>query len=282
MTTAASHALHPPRRARTRRSSAAEIAVRARAAARSSSTRRFEIYRPDPDYPVAGRRPSTGCASSPAHGARRSGRAGSSRASGRPTSSCPASTSTAGSASARPTSSPRSGTSRPGRKYFGTFIEYTALVGALGYAQAVQLLRGARLICIDEFELDDPGDTMLMTRLLGELVAGGTRIAATSNTPPNALGEGRFAAADFLREIHALSSNVRDAAHRRPRLPPPRHRGPRRGDRRRRGRARTPPRRSPAAVTASRSTASTSSSRTSRPCTRRSTSSSSTARGRSR
>jgi cell division protein ZapE len=94
-----------------------------------------------------------------------------------------------------------------GPKYFGTFIEYTALVGALGYAQAVELLRGARLICIDEFELDDPGDTMLMTRFLGELIADGTRVAATSNTPPNALGEGRFAAADFLREIHALSSN---------------------------------------------------------------------------
>jgi cell division protein ZapE len=95
----------------------------------------------------------------------------------------------------------------PGPKYFGTFIEYTALVGALGYAQAVQLLTGARLICIDEFELDDPGDTMLMTRFLGELMASGTRVAATSNTPPNALGEGRFAAADFLREIHALSAN---------------------------------------------------------------------------
>ncbi|MFD4420129.1 cell division protein ZapE [Agromyces sp. NPDC058484] len=94
-----------------------------------------------------------------------------------------------------------------GPKYFGTFIEYTALVGALGYANAVKLLSGARLICIDEFELDDPGDTMLMTRFLGELMAGGTRVAATSNTPPNALGEGRFAAADFLREIHALASN---------------------------------------------------------------------------
>ncbi|WP_394552269.1 cell division protein ZapE [Agromyces sp. MMS24-JH15] len=94
-----------------------------------------------------------------------------------------------------------------GPKYFGTFIEYTALVGALGYANAVELLRGARLVCIDEFELDDPGDTMLMTRFLGELMRGGTRVAATSNTPPNALGEGRFAAADFLREIHALSSN---------------------------------------------------------------------------
>ena len=92
-----------------------------------------------------------------------------------------------------------------GRKYFGTFIEYTALVGALGYAGAVNVLQGARLICIDEFELDDPGDTMLMTRLIGELTSSGTRIVATSNTPPNALGEGRFAAADFLREIQAMS-----------------------------------------------------------------------------
>ena len=93
----------------------------------------------------------------------------------------------------------------PGRKYFGTFIEYTALVGALGYAPTVKLLNGASLVAIDEFELDDPGDTMLMTRLLGELANGGTRIAATSNTPPNALGEGRFAAVDFLREIQELS-----------------------------------------------------------------------------
>ncbi len=80
-----------------------------------------------------------------------------------------------------------------------------ALVGALGYAATVKLFTGASFLAIDEFELDDPGDTMIMTRLLGELAAGGTRIAATSNTPPNALGEGRFAAADFLREIMALS-----------------------------------------------------------------------------
>ena len=93
------------------------------------------------------------------------------------------------------------------RKYFGSFIEYTALVGALGYQKTVELFRGADLLCIDEFELDDPGDTMVMTRLLGELVPTGTKLAATSNTPPNALGEGRFAAQDFLREIHAMASS---------------------------------------------------------------------------
>jgi cell division protein ZapE len=92
-----------------------------------------------------------------------------------------------------------------GRKYFGTFIEYTALVGALGFAEATAALTGADFIAIDEFELDDPGDTMMMSRLLGELMGGGTRVMATSNTPPNALGEGRFAAADFLREISALA-----------------------------------------------------------------------------
>jgi len=93
------------------------------------------------------------------------------------------------------------------RKYFGSFIEYTALVGALGYQKTVELFRGADLLCIDEFELDDPGDTMVMTRMLAELIPTGTRLAATSNTPPNALGEGRFAAQDFLREIHAMSAS---------------------------------------------------------------------------
>jgi cell division protein ZapE len=93
----------------------------------------------------------------------------------------------------------------PGRTYYGTFIEFTALVGALGYRGAVDHLTGASFLAIDEFELDDPGDTMVMSRLLGELVATGTRVAATSNTPPAALGEGRFAAEDFLREITALS-----------------------------------------------------------------------------
>lgn len=93
------------------------------------------------------------------------------------------------------------------RKYFGSFIEYTAIVGALGYTGAVEHFKGSGLLCIDEFELDDPGDTMVMTRMLGELVKTGTKIAATSNTPPNALGEGRFAAQDFLREIQAMSDS---------------------------------------------------------------------------
>jgi cell division protein ZapE len=91
-----------------------------------------------------------------------------------------------------------------GPKAFGSFLEYTSLVGYLGFAEAVTQFSKYGLICIDEFELDDPGDTMLMSRFLKELSAKGIRFAATSNTPPNALGQGRFAADDFKREIQGL------------------------------------------------------------------------------
>lgn len=92
-----------------------------------------------------------------------------------------------------------------GRKAFGSFLAYTGLIGVLGFANAVQAFTKYDLICIDEFELDDPGDTMMMSRLLTELESKGVRFAATSNTPPNALGQGRFAAADFAREIAAMA-----------------------------------------------------------------------------
>jgi len=89
---------------------------------------------------------------------------------------------------------------------YGTFVEYTHLVGALGFAATVRALSAHRLVCIDEFELDDPGDTVLMARLLRELGDRGVTLAATSNTLPESLGEGRFAAEDFMREIQALAA----------------------------------------------------------------------------
>lgn len=93
-----------------------------------------------------------------------------------------------------------------GDKAFGTFVEYTNLVGALGFQPTVDALSGHRLVCIDEFELDDPGDTVLMATLLSRLTAAGVSLAASSNTLPDALGQGRFAAEDFLREIQALAA----------------------------------------------------------------------------
>jgi cell division protein ZapE len=93
-----------------------------------------------------------------------------------------------------------------GRKAYGTFVEYTHLVGALGFAGCVARLAACELVCIDEFELDDPGDTVLVSSLLARLAEAGVRLAATSNTLPDRLGEGRFAAADFLREIQGLAA----------------------------------------------------------------------------
>ena len=93
-----------------------------------------------------------------------------------------------------------------GPKAFGTFVEYTNLVGALTFRHTVEALKDYQLVCIDEFELDDPGDTVLMSRLMRELADAGVKLAATSNTLPGSLGEGRFAAQDFQREIQVLSS----------------------------------------------------------------------------
>jgi cell division protein ZapE len=117
----------------------------------------------------------------------------------------------------------------PEPRAFCTFVELTHVVGALGFARTVEALSGHRLLAIDEFELDDPGDTVLVSTLLGRLVGSGVRVAATSNTLPDALGEGRFATSDFLREIQGLSSHFtpvrvdgEDYRHRGlPEAPPP-------------------------------------------------------------
>ncbi len=95
----------------------------------------------------------------------------------------------------------------PGPKLFATFVELTHLVGALGFHKAVTALSTYTLVCVDEFELDDPGDTVLVSTLLAKLREKGVRLAATSNTLPGKLGEGRFATADFLREIQGLADS---------------------------------------------------------------------------
>ena len=88
---------------------------------------------------------------------------------------------------------------------FATFGELTQLAGVFGYNECIDLLSEYSVVCIDEFELDDPGNTTLISRLLSALVERGVSVAATSNTLPEQLGEGRFAAQDFLREINTLA-----------------------------------------------------------------------------
>jgi cell division protein ZapE len=92
------------------------------------------------------------------------------------------------------------------RKAFATFGELTQLAGVFGFVECIDLLADYTVVCIDEFELDDPGNTTLISRLLSQLVERGVSIAATSNTLPEQLGEGRFAAQDFMREINTLAS----------------------------------------------------------------------------
>jgi cell division protein ZapE len=89
---------------------------------------------------------------------------------------------------------------------FATFGELTQLAGVFGFVECIELLADYVVVCIDEFELDDPGNTTLISRLLSQLVQRGVSVAATSNTLPEQLGEGRFAAQDFLREINTLAS----------------------------------------------------------------------------
>ena len=91
-------------------------------------------------------------------------------------------------------------------KAFAAFGELTQLAGVFGFVECIELLGDYTVVCIDEFELDDPGNTTLVSRLLSQLVERGVSIAATSNTLPEQLGEGRFAAQDFLREINTLAS----------------------------------------------------------------------------
>lgn len=101
---------------------------------------------------------------------------------------------------------PGDGPTAQAPKAFATFGELTQLAGVFGFAECVDLLGGYTAVCIDEFELDDPGNTTLISRMLSALVERGVSVAATSNTLPEQLGEGRFAAADFLREINTLAS----------------------------------------------------------------------------
>jgi cell division protein ZapE len=94
----------------------------------------------------------------------------------------------------------------PGPKAFATFGELIQLASVFGFVECIELLADYVVVCIDEFELDDPGNTTLISRLLSQLVERGVSVAATSNTLPEQLGEGRFAAQDFLREINTLAA----------------------------------------------------------------------------
>ena len=93
-----------------------------------------------------------------------------------------------------------------GTRAIMSFQDLMYLIGALGMTRAVDAFRGHDLLLIDEFELDDPGNTHMANTFLGQLMPGGTSVIATSNTEPGALGQGRFNAGDFQRQIQGIAS----------------------------------------------------------------------------
>jgi cell division protein ZapE len=96
----------------------------------------------------------------------------------------------------------------PGPGAYLTFGELTALIGFIGMDQAVAAFADHRLVCLDEFELDDVANTLMTVTFLRRVLAGGDlRVATTSNSLPDRLGEGRFSAEDFKREIAAIAEH---------------------------------------------------------------------------
>ena len=91
------------------------------------------------------------------------------------------------------------------KKAYLSFQDLVYLVGAQGVAAAKGELGDTQLFCIDEFELDDPGNTLIVKNFLAHVFARGGSVMTTSNTPPEAQGQGRFNADDFEREIQSLA-----------------------------------------------------------------------------
>ena len=116
-----------------------------------------------------------------------------------------------------------------GPKAFLTFEELTYALGLMGLKKGARRFSGLRYLFIDEFELDDPGNAQMATHFLALTMEKGLRVATTSNTPPGALGEGRFNAEQFRHQIQSLARRFaveriegEDFRHRDPaRLPRP-------------------------------------------------------------
>ncbi len=91
------------------------------------------------------------------------------------------------------------------KKAYLSFQDLVYVVGVQGVMAAKRELGDTQLFCIDEFELDDPGNTLIVKSFLAHVFAQGGSVMTTSNTPPEAQGQGRFNADDFKREIQSVA-----------------------------------------------------------------------------
>jgi cell division protein ZapE len=94
----------------------------------------------------------------------------------------------------------------PEPKVYLSFDELVYTLGLLGVERTRAAFRGQRLVAIDEWELDDPGNLKLALAWLRGALADGVLVAVTSNTVPDELGRGRFSQKSFAAEIEELAS----------------------------------------------------------------------------
>ena len=93
-----------------------------------------------------------------------------------------------------------------GTKAYLSFSDLMHYISFKGLESVVIEFKKRNLICIDEFELDDPGNTMKAGNFIRLLLKHDVFFVTTSNTVPGELGKNRFSAKSFENEIGSIAA----------------------------------------------------------------------------
>lgn len=96
-----------------------------------------------------------------------------------------------------------------GIRHYCSFSEAISLANILSPQKAIDHL-AADLVCIDEFELDDPSNTRMADLLVHGLISRGARVMVTSNTIPGELGQGRMFVDQFRAQLQRIAQSFTD------------------------------------------------------------------------